>query len=154
MARVLNKANNLEEALTGNMEMWQRIALALGWSKWDVGIKDEELEEAKEIAKEERKEEKKQEKIEQKEKEKQEMEDQGFKMIQCSGTNSAGQQCGLMSPYTKEDTWKCRHHAEFKDGSDTDNDGIKEYRCSATKTNGERCKNKTENKNKKCYAHQ
>ena len=37
---------------------------------------------------------------------------------------------------------------------DRDGDGIKEYRCTASKTNGERCKNKTENKNKKCYAHQ
>ena len=43
---------------------------------------------------------------------------------------------------------------EFKDGMDRDNDGIKEYRCTATKTNGQRCNNKTENKNKKCYAHQ
>ena len=39
-------------------------------------------------------------------------------------------------------------------GSDTDGDGKKEYRCIATKANGKRCKNKTENKNKKCYAHQ
>ena len=50
--------------------------------------------------------------------------------------------------------WKCVHHREFKDGSDTDGDGLKEYRCTATKTNGQRCKNKTENKNKRCYAHQ
>ena len=30
----------------------------------------------------------------------------------------------------------------------------KEYRCTAIKANGKRCNNKTENKNKKCYAHQ
>ena len=46
------------------------------------------------------------------------------------------------------------HHAAFKDGMDRDGDGIKEYRCTATTSSGKRCKNKTENKNKKCYAHQ
>ena len=31
--------------------MWQRIHLALGWSAWQLGIKDEELEQAKKDAK-------------------------------------------------------------------------------------------------------
>ena len=31
--------------------MWQRVALMMGWSMWDVGVKDEELEEAKADAK-------------------------------------------------------------------------------------------------------
>ena len=34
------------------------------------------------------------------------------------------------------------------------NDGIKEVQCGAVKSSGERCKNRTENKNGKCYAHQ
>ena len=59
-----------------------------------------------------------------------------------------------MTMETTDKKWKCVHHREFKDGSDTDGDGVKEYRCTATKTNGKRCKNKTENKNKNCYAHQ
>ena len=37
---------------------------------------------------------------------------------------------------------------------DRDGDGIKEYRCTGIKKDGKRCKNKTENKNKRCYAHQ
>ena len=37
---------------------------------------------------------------------------------------------------------------------DRDGDGIKEYRCKARTGSGKRCKNKTENKSKKCYAHQ
>jgi len=32
--------------------------------------------------------------------------------------------------------------------------GNKKVRCFATKANGRRCKNMTDNKNKKCYAHQ
>ena len=153
LARIVNKANNLEEAVTGNHELWQRIALISGWNRWDVGVIDEELEEAKIKAKEDRKEQKKIDKEIEKQKEQEEKEKQGIKTIRCSGTNSSGQRCGLTTE-TKEDTWKCPHHAEFKDGDDTDGDGIKEYRCTATKTNGQRCKNKTENENKKCYAHQ
>ena len=56
--RLIKKANNIEEAVTGNHEMWQRIMLALGWNKWDVGVKDEELEAAKKRAKDKRKKEK------------------------------------------------------------------------------------------------
>ena len=37
---------------------------------------------------------------------------------------------------------------------DLDGDGLKEYQCTGTTSSGKRCKNKTENKNKKCYAHQ
>ena len=43
---------------------------------------------------------------------------------------------------------------KFKEGMDRDGDGIKEYQCKATTGSGRRCKNKTENKSKKCYAHQ
>ena len=47
LARIVNKANNLEEAITGNHLLWQRAGLILGWSRWNVGVKDEEYEEAK-----------------------------------------------------------------------------------------------------------
>ena len=56
---MVNKANNIEEALTGNHELWQRMALMGGWDMWSVGIKDEEVVQAKEEAKQERKEQKK-----------------------------------------------------------------------------------------------
>ena len=36
--RALRKINNVRAAFDKENEMWQRIALALGWSKWDVGI--------------------------------------------------------------------------------------------------------------------
>jgi predicted kinase len=144
--RLQRKVNNLEEAITGNHLMWQRVALSLGWSMWDIGVKDEELEEAKSTAKSKRKEKKKEEK-------KKEREDKGLKQVRCSATKSNGKRCG-MTTYTDKKKWICVHHKPFKDGSDTDGDGKKEYRCTANKANGQRCKNKTENKNKKCYAHQ
>ena len=164
IARMVNKANNIEEALTGNHELWQRMALMGGWDMWSVGIKDEEVVQAKEEAKQERKEqkqkEKEQKKLEEKKKKEKEKQDEaerkkkeGIKTVRCSGSNSSGKRCG-MTTETKEDSWTCVHHREFKDGSDTDGDGIKEYRCTAIKSNGQRCKNKTESENKKCYAHQ
>ena len=164
LARVLNKANNLEEAITGNHETWKRVMMVLGWSQWELGVKDEEEEAAKKSIKEkkeiEKEKEKEVEKIEKekekKEKEKAEEEEKkkkGIKTIRCSGTNSRGERCGLTTETAKK-TWKCMHHMEFTDGMDRDGDGIKEYRCKAITGSGNRCKNKTENKSKKCYAHQ
>jgi hypothetical protein len=157
MARIQHKMNNLEEAITGNHDLWKRIALSSGWSMWSIGVKDEELERAKADAKKERinnrKIEKEKQKAEERKAEEKRKKEQGIKTVQCSGIRSNGQRCSLTTE-TAEKTWKCVHHMEFKDGMDRDNDGIKEYRCTAIKTNGKRCNNKTENKNKKCYAHQ
>ena len=157
LARVRNKANNLEEAITGNHDTWKKVLMGLGWSGWELNVKDEELEAAKTTAKEKRaeqkrveKEKKKKEKLEEERKEKRR---KGIKTVRCSGTNSSGKRCSLTTETNKK-SWKCFHHAEFKDGMDRDKDGKKEYRCKAIKGNGQRCNNKTENKNKRCYAHQ
>ena len=152
--RIVKKLNNLEEAITGNHLLWQRVFLGLGWSKWDLGVKDEELEAAKKEAKANRNERRKEQKDKDKKKEEKEMKNKGMQQVRCSGKNSKGNRCGLYSGYIKEKTWKCQHHVAFKDGMDRDGDGLKEYRCVAIKSNGKRCKNKTENRNKRCYAHQ
>ena len=169
VARTLNKMNNVEEALTGNHELWQRVALVSGWSRWSIGVKDEELEQAKIDAKETRKikkeekkkiekEEKKKAKEEEKKKVEEEKKKEGIKKIRCSGIKSNGQRCSIMVE-TKAESAKCMYHKTYtkeeeKKGTDRDNDGIREFRCTATKSNGQRCKNRTENTNKKCYAHQ
>jgi hypothetical protein len=157
LARMVNKANNLEEAITGDHETWKRVALIGGWDKWSLNVKDEELEAAKVEAKRKRKEEKKKIKEEEKRKEKEAEEarkkKEGIKKVQCSGIRSNGQRCSIMVE-TKNETALCQHHKTRKEGEDKDGDGLKEYRCTATKSNGQRCKNYTENKNKKCYAHQ
>ena len=62
-ARIVKKANNVEEAITGQHALWQRVALFMGWSRWDIGVKDEELEEAKKDAKKTRDERRKKEKV-------------------------------------------------------------------------------------------
>jgi len=169
VARVINKANNLEEAITGNHDIWQRVALVSGWSRWSIGVEDEELEEAKFKVKQKKKQKKKEvkekEKLEKKKIEEQEKKkieekkkEEGIKQVRCSGIKSNGKRCSIMVE-TKAKSAKCMYHKTYtekekKEGTDRDGDGIKEFRCTATKGNGQRCKNRTENKNKKCYAHQ
>ena len=158
VARIINKANNVEEALTGNHDTWQRAALLAGWSKWSVGVKDEELEAAREEVKQDREEQKKIEREKRKEEKKREEEkekkEKGIKTVRCSGMKSDGSRCGLTTE-TSDKKWKCFHHASFKDGQDRDGDGKKEYRCTGMTSSGTRCKNKGEytGKKKRCYAH-
>jgi hypothetical protein len=54
LARVVRKAQNLEEAINSNHETWKRVALIAGWDKWSLDVKDKELEEAKAKVKQER----------------------------------------------------------------------------------------------------
>ena len=46
-ARLLRKVQNLNAALDSENKWWQRIAVAAGWSRWDVGIQDNEIKEIK-----------------------------------------------------------------------------------------------------------
>ena len=92
VARLLNKTNNIEEALTGNHDLWQRVAILAGWSKWSVGVKDEELEAAKEEVKQNKKEQKEIEKEKKKEQKKKEREEEkkSSKVVRCSGIKKNG----------------------------------------------------------------
>ena len=151
VARVINKANNVKQILTGNMDMWQRVAILLGWSTWSVGVEDQELVDAKAEVKADRK-------AASKERSKQKKTDSkksktNIKTVRCSGTRSSGGRCNIQVE-TNAKSAKCMYHKEFKEGSDTDGDGKKEYRCKSKTGSGKRCRNKTENKNKRCYAHQ
>ena len=102
VARLVNKANNLEEAITGNHETWQRVALGLGWNRWDVNVEDEELAKAKAEAKQDRKDKKDQDKKDKKEKSK-------GKQVRCSATKSDGKRCKMMVT-TKARVALCFYH--------------------------------------------
>ena len=76
LARLHSKVNNVRESMNSDHETWKRVALLLGWSTWNLGIKNQDVisarQEIKEIKAEERKaknEAKKQEKKIEKEKE-------------------------------------------------------------------------------------
>lgn len=45
--RAINKARNLSAAADAETEVWQKIALTLGWNTWDVGLQGEELDKIK-----------------------------------------------------------------------------------------------------------
>ena len=55
--RVVDELKSISEALDKRNKAWQRIALALGWKTWDVGVRNEEADLIKTTAKEKRKEE-------------------------------------------------------------------------------------------------
>ena len=56
----VNKVRNIREALNENNAVWQRIALFLGWRRWDLGIdRPEKIDKIKEKIKERKKLEKK-----------------------------------------------------------------------------------------------
>jgi hypothetical protein len=52
VARLLRKVQNISAALDSQNKWWQRVAVGLGWSRWDVGIKDNEIKEAKKAIRE------------------------------------------------------------------------------------------------------
>ena len=56
MDRLVNKTLNIQEALNDNNETWQRVALSLGWNRWDLGVQDQEVNRIKDIIKIEKKE--------------------------------------------------------------------------------------------------
>lgn len=53
--RVVDELKSISEALDSRNKAWQRIALALGWKTWDVGVRNEEADLIKLEAKEKRK---------------------------------------------------------------------------------------------------
>ena len=44
--RLVNKTNNVKQAMNQNNEAWQRISLMLGYNTWDLGIKNEAVQES------------------------------------------------------------------------------------------------------------
>jgi len=51
MGRTVNKINNVKQALDSDHQTWQRIAMMLGWNRWDVGVKDSDVLKIKEEVK-------------------------------------------------------------------------------------------------------
>jgi hypothetical protein len=53
--RAVSKLRNLKAASDAETETWAKIALALGWNTWDVGVENKELQEVKAQQKKQRK---------------------------------------------------------------------------------------------------
>jgi hypothetical protein len=163
LSRAYNKFSNIKEALNSENEMWKRIALALGWSSWSLGIQNQSLTDAKgevkdlrDAATEKRREERKIEREKEKEQEDQKVEDenleiqeeereQGKEEILCAAVNKAGKRCGTKVVEGKN---FCTIHEEAEQRTD----GVK-TQCSHIKSDGKRCKMQTSNKSGLCYYH-
>ena len=47
LGRAITKINNAREALNDENDMWQRIALMMGWNTWDVNVDNQLIEDKK-----------------------------------------------------------------------------------------------------------
>ena len=167
MDRLINKTNNVREALNDENEDWQRVALMLGWNKWDLGVKSDKVEQAKTNVKIKKKEAKKikdqKKKEERKEKEKikneaiqneidEVVEEEKvqqkkgeLKDPKCSNVNSKGVRCKNSVAKAGD---KCTIHEDVEQRVDG-----KKTQCTKIKSGGKRCKMQTSNKSGLCYYH-
>jgi len=163
LARLMNKASNIEVAMQEGLEPWQRAALILGWSKWDVGVEDAELQEARQEVREEREaaseerrqeraEERRQERerenaeqVEENERDLEEDRDRGVpeEELRCAHVKDNGERCGKTPLEGKS---FCTIHERVPQGNE-------EKQCSHIKADGKRCKVKTKNESGLCYYH-
>ena len=131
--RLLNKVRHVHLAITGEIEPFQRAALLLGWSEYNIGVGAEGVEKARNkaniqaaIEEEEQDAIKRNQKYEEKVEELQEEIDEAR---------------------AKQRTWA------FEEGVDSNRDGKMEYRCAGIKTNGERCRRTVTTSDRLCFAH-
>ena len=160
-ARLVQKVDNIQGVLDSNNETWQRVALLMGYPKWQLGIEDTEVEEAKQRGRDrikaikdaEREIEKQQKEIVKADEELAEIEDnildqdeereQGAKEVQCAAVSRSGKRCSNMALPGEN---FCTIHMPVPQQKD-------EVQCSHIKKDGKRCKMKTKNKSGKCYYH-
>ena len=169
--RLYHKVSNLVEAMDSDLHTMTRLSLGLGWSKWNLGIGSESVDQAKEAVKllksYERKNPTTPENIEKarlkeydkalekaaeekilKDKFKKEQDSEkkaGKKDITCSGVSSTGERCSLK---TKGKSRYCTIHEKVKKNSTG-----KKSQCKHRKKDNTRCKVMTSNASGKCYYH-
>jgi len=153
LGRMSNKMLNIDNALDANNELWQRLALVLGWNTWDLGIRDPDIEAVKTEIKEERKQESKKQAVQKEEEKKKEKEEKQKSIVEenkkkkdgrCAAVSSSGKRC-------KNQAVKggfCTIHEETEKLK-----GDKKVQCRKRKADGTRCKMRTSNKSKYCYYH-
>ena len=146
--RLHRKIQNLRAASDSENAWWQRVAVALGWSKWDVGIEDKEVQEVKKKLKKDKSKKKKtnEEQVKEKENEKkQNKERKEGKETTCIAVTSKGSRCSN----TPEGKGKyCTIHVKVEQSKSGE-----KKQCKKTKSDGKRCKMQTSSKSGYCYYH-
>ena len=155
MDRVVGKTKNIREALNDNNENWQRVALMLGWNRWDLGIKSEKIEGVKTVIKEKKKAASKEKAKIKKAEKKKELEIKNKAVIEenkikskedgmCSAVNKSGNRCKSKAV----NGGFCTVHEKVEQ-----NTTGKQTQCKGKRTNGKRCGMKTSSKSGYCYYH-
>jgi hypothetical protein len=105
----LRKTQNVDLALRGNIDPWQRAALMLGWNAWSIGVKDEELEQAKEEVREDKaeasKEKQKKKREEKKAQEEKEKQEKGIKRVRCIALTNSLKRCKNTTENSNKRCW-------------------------------------------------
>ncbi len=161
--RLYSKYQNISESLNADNEMWQRVAMFLGWSKWNFGIENQnvvtakgEVKEIKAAEAEERKEMKKRAKAVEKMAEEEiiikdnlldqkEEREEGQEDIKCAAVSKSGARCGAK---VKGGGNFCTVHEKAPQRASGE-----KTQCSHIKPNGDRCKMQTRSQSGKCYYH-
>ena len=155
LGRIAQKLLNIDNALDDNNKWWERTALLLGWNTWDIGIKDPDIEAAKDEIKEEKaivSKEKQKKKREEKKKEKEianeaVIEENKKKSKEdgvCSAISKGGKRCKSKAI----NGGFCTVHESTTQRSDG-----KKVQCRKRKSDDKRCGMKTTNKSGYCYYH-
>ena len=160
LQRMYSKLMNVRQSMNSDHELWQRIAMFLGWSQWNLGIKNEEIEQVKQEIKEqktfERKEKARIKKEEQKqiiqdninaqvEEEKKLFEEGKLDDPKCNGVTSKGGRCGISVAKPGD---KCTIHESKPQRADG-----KLVKCKGTRSDGGPCGMDTSNKSGYCFYH-
>ena len=151
VARFVQKVDNIQGALDDSNQTWQRIAMLMGYPKWQLGVEDTEVEEAKERGKikikqiQEEQREAANAALEEENKRKQQEDRDAGKETTCAAISRNGTRCKNKPVGNGA---YCTIHQKVEKRDDN-----KEVQCSHTKKNGKRCKMKTTNKSGKCYYH-
>ena len=146
--RLYKKVQNLRAAQDSENAWWQRVAVVLGWNKWDVGIEDKEVEEVKKKIKKDKSKKKKtnEEQVQEKENEqKQKKERKEGKETTCIAVTSKGGRCGNVP---LDNGKYCTIHVEVEQSKSG-----KEKQCKKIKSDKKRCKMQTNSKSGYCYYH-
>ena len=109
MDRAVNKIRNIKEALNQNNEIWQRIAMLMGWNTWDVGVQNQDLLDSGKRIRDAKKAEKKRIKEEEKKKREEERKKKEAAMTRCTARTRKGKgpQCKNL---TENKNGKCYAH--------------------------------------------
>lgn len=147
LARLVRKIDNLKEVADSENQNWQRIAHLMGYSSWDVGTEDQELDAIKADLKDKVKVKEVSEETLALEKTfiaDQKRERSLGQRTTCAAVSGSGERCKKGA----RGKMYCTIHQKVEQ-----NETGKKVQCTHVKSDGKRCKVKTASKSGKCYYH-